>query len=68
LKFIDAQTLADRVDLNLELLLEALATASLKRLVVDEILGFIDKQFKHIFNFLVLILDVAVVLVTTGHI
>jgi hypothetical protein len=68
LKFIDAQTLADRVDLNLELLLEALATASLKRLVIDEILGFIVKQFKHIFNFLVLILNVAVVLVTAGHI
>lgn len=42
--------------------------ASLKRLVIDEVLGFIDKQFKYVFDFLVLILDVAVVLVSTGHI
>lgn len=58
LKLINAQTLPDGIDFNLELHFKTLADAFLLSLVVNQVISFFNQQLKHIFNLFVLVTDI----------
>ena len=58
LHLLDTKGLPDRIDLDWELLLEWLALALFKRLVINEIWALLDKHFEDILDLLVLVTNV----------
>lgn len=68
LELIDAKTLSNRINFDLKLLFKAFATASFQCFVVNKVLSFIDQELKNIFNAFVLVLDFAMILITTSHV
>ena len=64
LEIVDAETLADGVNFDFELILLACADAFLHGFVVDEIVCFINQQLEDVFDAFVLVLDVGL---DAGH-
>lgn len=58
LKVVNAQTLANGINLNFELVLLAGSQALFSRLIVNEVIGLFNEQFENIFDALVLVLNV----------
>ena len=68
LHIVNAQTLADAVNLDGELLLQADALASLEATVVNQVLSLVDQQTEHRLDSVVLLFSIRVLVLAASHI